>query len=129
MRRKLMVTALVLVPLGVTFLSLKYFRTNIRTNRDSFDRVLIGMSEQEVEDLMGGPEGDYTSGPHIVIPEGSHSMMLGGGRLKEWVSDEGGILVEFDSSGKVASTAFSIVGLFRRSWIERVHDFIARALP
>src|SRR4051794_12625345 len=41
-------------------------------SRESFERLQPGMAEPEVEALLGGPAGDYSSGPLVAAlpPEG-----------------------------------------------------------
>jgi hypothetical protein len=93
---------------------------------DNFDRISKGMTEEEVEDLLGGPPGYYTrkfvgavyaEGPKRVT--GLELCQRQGG--KEWIANRGSIYVEFDEHGRVCDArqgeAFLIVG---DSWYSRL---------
>jgi hypothetical protein len=68
-------------------------------DRAAFERVEEGMTRAEVHAILGGPPGDYRTGPEApawggVLSEGSD------GRIVEfWVGDEGTVMVHFYVSG------------------------------
>ena len=68
-------------------------------NGASIDQIQPGMSESEVEKMLGGPAGDYSGGRTVVgVLDISVSV---GGSFKEWVAEEFAIGVSFDEHGKV----------------------------
>jgi hypothetical protein len=71
-----------------------------RVSRARFERVKEGMSREEVIRTVGGPPGDYSSGPALSYPaafSGYH----------RWLADDGELLVLFD----VTDTAANVVML------------------
>jgi hypothetical protein len=81
-----------------------------RIDPDSFEQLQIGMSEHDVERVMGAPAGDYSrSGRRIFyglvdIIEGPRRRWPEF-RAKEWRGDEFGVIVAFDEDGRVADKA------------------------
>jgi len=39
-------------------------------NRESYDRIQLGMTSQEVEKILGGPAGDYGPGKGQIVDYG-----------------------------------------------------------
>jgi hypothetical protein len=74
-------------------------------NRTACERIKEGMTQTEVEAILGGPPGDYTTRPTIrkvgslTPPRGAHS------RSVKWWGDEGDALVWF-GDGVVIGTIF-----------------------
>jgi hypothetical protein len=74
----------------------------------AYNRIEKGMSLEEVEAVLGGPEGDYTTGPT------EFSGVLGGGfpcprallRERTWTGDELDVSVTFDDADIVRAKGF-----------------------
>ena len=74
---------------------------------ENFDRIKEGISRAEVESILGGPPGDYTTGPTITADS------VGGPLLRQasgpeilsaqWTSDTAIVWVLFDTSGLVVA--------------------------
>jgi hypothetical protein len=79
-------------------------------DEEARNRITDGMSEVEVEEVLGGPPGDYTTGPYNIALGGI--MGNGATHSREWLTDEGGIVVYFDEMDLVVATRFN--------WITRV---------
>jgi hypothetical protein len=62
--------------------------------RANFERIEVGMTEHEVQQILGGPEGYYTDRP-VLMPLG------GGTAWRWWVGDESIIAVAFATEGMI----------------------------
>jgi hypothetical protein len=80
-----------------------------RINRDSFERIRDGMTEKEVESILGRPAGDYSSGCTFVFDayHGPPDKWVWR-QPKRWTGDNGSISIYFDD-GKVEKTRFQPV--------------------
>jgi hypothetical protein len=89
-------------------------------DRTSFEKINKGMTLAEVEAILGGPPGDYTTRPTI-----SECDVGWGPGEKEWVSDEGAISVWFDPEGRILGASFSPVFLRTDlTWLERLQMWL-----
>jgi hypothetical protein len=102
MRKRFLIagTGLVIVAVG---LSLFWLWPNERVSPASCERIHEGMSLPEVEAILGGPAGVYTSDGN----DWSMGMLDGGTRHINhrrlvWVGNNSGIRVDFDEEGQVA---------------------------
>jgi len=79
---------------------------------DVLDRVNAGMEKRDIEELVGGPPGDYRSGPVVEIPnrcagvywEDEDTWMVPYVTLPkcEWRTDRAELKMVFLKSGRVA---------------------------
>jgi hypothetical protein len=85
-----------------------------RIRRSSYDAIQIGMTDAEVEELIG-PPGDYFSGPpgKNYRPEwGWQGPRVGEGDMSavssedRWNGDNGGIIVRYDDHRRVVQKTF-----------------------
>jgi hypothetical protein len=91
-----------------------------QVSREDFSRIEKGMSREEVEAIIGGPPGDYTTRYYFPPPLGSHYI-----RWQTWVGDGGMILVRFDEMGRVYGTEhFEVYLLDKPSFYERVRVWL-----
>jgi hypothetical protein len=90
-----------LLGLGACATLLPSQRPRGRITRENFDRIQEGMTEAEVQEILGGPDGYYTDRPVIVLVEGTMFR-------RRWVGDEGVVTIEltFDEPRRVANKAF-----------------------
>jgi hypothetical protein len=97
-RRRSLHVASTLMALVVVWIICQEVKKSLRPNRDRFEQVQKGMSLDQVIDLVGGPPGDYRTDRHRFSIS-HHSL----GRLntKNWISDDGYLLVTFDDSDRV----------------------------
>lgn len=56
----------------------------------SCDRIQLGMTPEQVEQLLGGPDGVYTSRSVVVVMDGADTHR----RRRRWFGDEGVIVIE-----------------------------------
>jgi hypothetical protein len=83
-------------------------------NRDRFDQIRLGMSQAEVEAILGGPPGDYGRyrwGTAMMTCEGSPQPP--GSVEVAWFDDSSRFEVFFNRQGRV-------VGSHRRAGFERL---------
>jgi hypothetical protein len=120
-----------------------------RVTRPNWGSIKKGMTEKEVEAIMGGPCGNYSKWPRIVIAETADGKaftpagiaIFGPGHvplgqsLKIWLGEEGRIVTVFGEDGRVVSTMYSETpkqckGRVRefRSWLRRwIDNLVPRA--
>jgi hypothetical protein len=72
-------------------------------NRAACDRIKEGMTRAEVEQILGGPPGDYRTRPGPAVPS---TFVSAPARLfychEEWRGDGVALWVNFDDRGRVA---------------------------
>jgi hypothetical protein len=75
---------------------------------DAFDRIQLGMSQQDVESVFGEPEGDYNAGPFVGpccgvgLPHKSNPVTVALRGLI-WIYDDAEVVVGLDGKGQVVS--------------------------
>jgi hypothetical protein len=82
----------------------------INISRDGFDRIVAGMTVNEVEEIIGGPPGVYYRGMYMEFSELAPTQ--GDARESEessgfWQSEEALIAVKYDSEGRVKDKVFT----------------------
>jgi hypothetical protein len=72
------------------------------------NRIQPGMTEAEVDAIIGAPEGVYTPGNFITGQKAFEIgiAMQGAAKRKKWVGEHGMIQVFFDNQGKVITAMF-----------------------
>jgi hypothetical protein len=98
----------------------------VRVNQAQFQRIAEGMTEAEVEDLLGGPPGDYTWGRTYVICDSMASYaMFDGEEVEEWRSDDAIIRVYFGPEGTmVRKKSEDFLWMPPPTIAERVKDWV-----
>jgi hypothetical protein len=102
MKRKLKWLAIVLVVLLLGFGTALFLWPRDRITAESYEQICIGMTEKEVEDILGSSglpwdefvaKRDDTGIIHI-------EDILGSGYAKRWLGRHGMIIVVFDQEGR-----------------------------
>ena len=107
-RRRLLIafgvfTILVAIALAVFILT----RTRVNIDPATAARISQGMTETEVDGVIGGPEGSYGRGSILGRSEFDVGLAIpGSAKRKRWSGDAGIILVWFDSQGRVMEARF-----------------------
>jgi hypothetical protein len=113
-------------------LALCYNHAPRRVNESGLAAVREGMTRHEVEDVLGGPPGDYTTRKAIVIrmwPGHANAAIYSGWTWEEWISDEGWITLTFDRDGTVIHKEFRPVDdLPDRPLLERAERFCRQVI-
>ena len=131
MRRRLLVFAVLVIAL-VAVVAAGYWAIAPaqRLGRAGYERVQLGMTEAEVEDVLGAPPGS-----HLDLPEGQTvSYVHAGAESKgardgpkglSWVSNTGHIGVTFGADGRVTGVAFTPLRRNNPTWLDRVREWLA----
>jgi hypothetical protein len=104
----LLLVALHLIGASASLLIWLSLPPNHNISDEGFARLKPGMSEQEVEDILEVPEGDYRTVP-VGSPDGGYGPTdyFGSGaetvKRRYWCGDRRWIQVGFDSQGRVAA--------------------------
>ena len=93
---------------------------------DNFDRIDVGMTRQEVESILGGPPGDFTTRRMLFF-----SARTGRAASWElWAADRGQIEVEFDEADIVQAKYFAEgVPVPLPSFTEQARDWLRCLWP
>lgn len=70
-------------------------------NETNFNRIRVGMTQAEVEAILGCPPGDYATRPWMA--DAFEEDYQEPDRLETWASDWGYIRVRFDKSDRVSA--------------------------
>ena len=73
-----------------------------RINPESFEKIQVGMTLEEVEAILGVPPGDYATKQHVYDLWGGDGVVLGLRHRIGWVGDEGAIHVILNPEGSVS---------------------------
>jgi hypothetical protein len=109
MRKWLFLVPLAIILVLVGTLLPVLFPGPSQVTKENAERIKKGMSRAEVEEILGGPAGDYRTVPtkpsHCVLR--SFPQLSFG--IAEWVGNDGTVFVEFDSkSGEVTWSGFTL---------------------
>jgi hypothetical protein len=137
MRKRLIALALAVIPiatLGVVGLQFRARQERFAKlargqviDREHCNRITKGMSEDDVEAILGGPPGDFAIHP----VEYCHTCPLPldfkceGGLWEFWTGDEGQIEILFDAAGTTQFVWFA-TGTRSPSLVEQVRAWLLR---
>ena len=95
-------------------------------DRDHSGRIKEGVSRAEVEDILGGPPGYFSTETVFTCVHAPPPVLAGGDRWETWIGNDGEINVVFDEQGAVRWRDFarpirpsSPAGLIL-AWLRRV---------
>jgi hypothetical protein len=123
MKRKLKWTAVVLAVSLLGFATAIFLWSRDRITAESWKQIQIGMSEKEVEEILGGP-GKRQCPPGLVrqLSEPHDISLFDRFISKYWTSQRGCIQVNFDLRGNVCEKAFGRSG--EPNFIDRLRDWL-----
>jgi hypothetical protein len=130
-KRVLFLAGCVAAVLVASYLALRWAAPRHHINKEGFDAIRVGMSEQEVEAILGGPPGDYSATGAVPCPAAyaSSGTLLDRGveDLRSWVGDDAAINVAFDAGGLVVwKDQVPILMHTREALLDRVRSWLAR---
>jgi hypothetical protein len=100
-------------------------RKPIRISEASCHRIQPGMTQREVEVILGAPPGDYETGRRgIMLDLYGNGVLMQEGRREEWGGDDGIIQVGFGPDGTVLWKRFVPAG---RKWTV-IEQWLGRSL-
>jgi hypothetical protein len=90
---------------------------------DSYDKIVDGMTEEQVETLLGGPAGDYsTTRAQMMMLSAGFCAMRSDWTLKTWVGNDCAIDVGFSEDGTVQTKR--LCPIYRRTLVQRLLDWL-----
>jgi hypothetical protein len=113
MRRLFLLLGCLVAAAVVSWVALWLIVPPDRVNREAFGRVRLGMTEAEVEEVLGRPAAEGAPGA-VVMFEGVPESFVDpdsfpAGRRRQWLGREHAILVEWDERGRVSGRYFGHV--------------------
>src|SRR5438093_6600232 len=103
MSTRLKVALAVCVMVGVGVFALRP-RPGPRITRIAYEQIEIGMTQTQVQVLLGGPPGDYGARDMYSYDQiGSAGGLPEVGRVERWLGTCAFVSVEFDDQGRVAA--------------------------
>jgi hypothetical protein len=95
-----------------------------RINLDSFARIQPGMTQAEVEAILGVPPGDYAAAGSVRPTLGVNPNELpAGARREDWWAEEAAVAVWFGQDGRVVN-ATAASWTTDSPWLERVRRWL-----
>lgn len=95
------VILIAVVPLALSRLSNP---AKVNIDRRTAEQIRVGMTEQEVEDIVGGPADNYPDKDGWVMPYCAIARFDEG---RAWTSCHGNLNVVFDDNGRVTSVFYA----------------------
>src|SRR5215471_8048203 len=82
------------------FWGVRLLTTQHRINRESFEKIQVGMTQSDVESLLGVPPGDYSTREYTFLePPWPLSKIW----EFQWIGNDGRIRVKLDEKRNVAT--------------------------
>ncbi len=108
-RRRLLATMGIITAVGVcAFVAAWLAWPDGRLSAASCARIHAGMTLDQVEELLGGPEGVYASDGNDWSMGFRHNGLRGWGHtVRVWLGDDGYIRVEFDRQQRVVQATWT----------------------
>ena len=98
------------------------FHTPHHINHEGFEKLQIGMTEAEVEAVLGRPAGDYAMVASIYY-DNFHGASHPQSEARQWNSEEGSITVYFDA-GRIVHTEYHDVWVLEEPFLSKVRRWL-----
>jgi hypothetical protein len=103
-RRRFFLSVAVLAVVLAGGLAVLIFLPRSPISQRNCDRIQLGMSEAEVESILGGPQGNHQDRQvDINVPLPPRQGLF----MKVWIGNDGAALVYFDKANKVGHVHFA----------------------
>jgi hypothetical protein len=125
MKKRLILVATGLACVFIAGYFVHAWLTKTRINRETFDRIEVGMTLAEVEDLIGVPPGNYETRQRRFIHFANETFILhlmADPPVATWSSNDGEITIRLSNDARVAHKDFEEIEL------ESLQDTIWRRL-
>ena len=96
----------------------------VRIDNTTYNRVRPGMTQEDVEQIFGGPPKDYSSGNPPPRDVGLKTIGPFVGVPKTWISDEADVRVWFDEGGKVTASDAMFSGSMHQGFFSRLRRLL-----
>jgi hypothetical protein len=135
-RKRLLVGAGVALAAGVLggvagwhhVLSLRIVRGQA-IDEEHFDSIRGGMSQAEVEAILGGAPGDFTTQPMRFDDLARKTGTRPGGRWERWAGNHGQIQVWFDEDGETHVRCFTAGAPAAAGWLVQARYWLRGVWP
>lgn len=137
MKRKWKWTAVVLAVLLLGFGTALFLWPRDRITRESWEKIRIGMTEKEVEGILGGPgmnqeqymvQWNQLTKTERISFDGSAFDRIGWQRQpkneKIWLSRRGWLGIQLDQRAQVTGKAFYAIQSADPNFIDRIRDWL-----
>jgi hypothetical protein len=118
MKKRLLLLATAFVLLGATYTTWRSLRPAHRITPTIHQQIRAGMSQQEVEAILGVPPGDYSGESNRTTIWMDTSSFPPGWRCETWRSPSTAVAVWFDGDGRVLILGVGNIGT-EPSWFKR----------
>ncbi len=115
--RQIYLAIFAMILIGGSSLSLFHHKV-IQLDNEAAERLQVGMTLPEVENVLGAPAGDYASHRVSVLDVGASLGWHNNTRF--WIGDQCAIGIRFDSDVKVVDWRVCPVYMREESFLERV---------
>jgi hypothetical protein len=114
-KRVLLWVGLLVALLGAGLVGVRWWtRPTHHITMDNLEKIQGGLTEQQVETILGAPAGDYSNGRTRTWG----GVNYPGGVNKKWIADDCAIEVAFAPNGRVGGV--SITDARPESWIDKL---------
>lgn len=107
-RRLLVIAAIALLGIATVLVCLWCSRPRYWISQETSEKIVEGLTEEQLITIIGFPPGDYTTGPVRLV--GDHKIQKGQELLegmpkgwKVWVTDNAAVVVHFDGRGTASA--------------------------
>jgi hypothetical protein len=93
-----------------------------RISHATVERIQPGMAKSEVERLLGGPPGDYTTRPLVSLMDSTR--LVPPVTPVRWLGDQGEVAVYFDQEERVSDVVFHPCSEPRETFLARFRRWL-----
>lgn len=98
-----------------------------RINDESFKKIVVGMTLEEVESIFGVPAGDYNTSRVLILghDQSGDERWINKNPAHIWMSNNGIYWIYFDDAGRVAAMEYGFPFIeVKESWLEKLRHWL-----